>query len=88
MKTSILLTAVLVFLVPAVVGVAGKPNIIYYMADDIGEDQNLIDSTPGIARQLSGTLDAWLKQRHPTWQPKYPVDKKTGRPAGPPPALQ
>ena len=60
---------------------------LYCLTDDIGEEKNLIKSKGGIAKQLSGKLDAWLKQQHPTWKPKYPIDKKTGKPAGPPPGL-
>jgi arylsulfatase A-like enzyme len=65
----------------------GARRELYCLTDDIGEKTNLVKSRPGIARQLSGKLDAWLKQRHPTWKPKYPIDKKTGKPAGPPPGL-
>jgi len=60
---------------------------LYCITDDIGEEKNLIDSQHRIAAALSAKIDAWLKQEHPTWKPKYPLKKDTGAPAGPPPRL-
>ena len=60
---------------------------LYNISDDIGEQNNLIADKPKIASQLSKKINAWLSQKHHTWQPKYPIDKKTGKPAGPPPVL-
>ena len=60
---------------------------LYNISDDIGEENNLIGNKPKLASQLSKKIDAWLSQQHPTWKPKYPLDKKTGKPAGPPPLL-
>ena len=60
---------------------------LYNISEDIGEENNLIADKPRIAAQLSKKIDAWLSQKHPTWQPKYPLDKKTGKSAGPPPLL-
>jgi len=60
---------------------------LYNISEDIGEENNLIADKPRIAAQLSKKIDAWLSQKHPTWQPKYPLDKKTGKSAGPPPVL-
>ena len=60
---------------------------LYNISDDIGEENNLIGNKPKLASQLSKKIDAWLSQKHPTWQPKYPLDKKTGKSAGPPPLL-
>ena len=60
---------------------------LYCISDDQGEDKNLIKTEPEIAAGLAKKIQAWLTQQHTTWQPKYPLHKKTGKPAGPPPAL-
>jgi len=60
---------------------------LYNISEDIGEENNLMTDKPRIAAQLSKKINAWLSQKHPTWQPKYPLDKKTGKSAGPPPLL-
>lgn len=60
---------------------------LYNISDDIGEDSNLIADKPKIAAQLSKKINIWLSQQHPTWKPKYPIVKQTGKPAGPPPVL-
>ncbi|MDB4055291.1 sulfatase [Akkermansiaceae bacterium] len=60
---------------------------LYNISDDIGEKKNLIGSKPKLASQLSKKIDAWLSQQHPTWKPKYPIVKKSGESAGPPPLL-
>jgi len=56
---------------------------LYCLSDDQGEDKNLIDTKPEIAKQLSAKLTAWLNQDHPTWKPKLPIRKATGKPAAP-----
>ena len=60
---------------------------LYCLTDDQSEATNLIDTEPEIAAALSRTTDAWLTQRHTTWRPKYPINKATGKPAGPPPVF-
>ena len=60
---------------------------LYCLSDDVGEKTDLIRSKPEVAKILSGKLDAWLRQEGATWQPKYPIDKKSGQPAGPPARL-
>jgi arylsulfatase A len=61
---------------------------LYCLTNDQGETCNLIASRPAIAATLSKKLDAWLKQTHPTWQPKFPLDKENGKPVGPPPVFR
>ena len=58
---------------------------LYCLSDDQGEEANLIKSKPEIASALSGKINTWLTQQHPTWKPKYPIVKASGQPAGPPP---
>ncbi|EMI21463.1 sulfatase family protein [Rhodopirellula maiorica SM1] len=60
---------------------------LYCLSDDQGESKNLIQTRPEIASTISKQIDNWLTQRHSTWQPKYPIDKQTGKPAGPPQPL-
>jgi arylsulfatase A-like enzyme len=60
---------------------------LYCITDDIGEKSDLFKAQPEIAAGLSRKMNAWMRQKHSTWQPKYPVDKKSGKPAGPPPLL-
>jgi arylsulfatase A-like enzyme len=60
---------------------------LYNLSDDIGESSNLIKSNPAIAAALSREIRTWLTQQHPTWKPKYPLLKTTGKSAGPPPVL-
>jgi arylsulfatase A-like enzyme len=60
---------------------------LYCLSDDQSEANNLINTAPEIASTLSKKLHAWLTQKHPTWNPKYPTSKKTGQPSGPPPVL-
>jgi len=60
---------------------------LYCLTDDQGEARNIFHSQPDIAASLSGKINTWLKQDQPTWQPKYPLDKESGQPAGPPPVL-
>ena len=60
---------------------------LYCLSDDQGEATNLIDKEQAIAATLSKQMHAWLTQEHATWQPKYPIDKATNKPAGPPPVL-
>jgi arylsulfatase A-like enzyme len=60
---------------------------LYALDDDISESKNLVEGKPEIAKALSEKIQAWLAQEHPTWKPKYPISKVTGKPAGPPPNL-
>lgn len=60
---------------------------LYCLSDDEGEARDVFKKRPEIASTLSTRLNAWVGQTHPTWQPKYPISKKTGKPAGPPPVL-
>jgi len=60
---------------------------LYCLSDDPGELKNLVESEQEIASMLSRKIHAWLTQQHPTWRPKYPIEKSSGRSAGPPPML-
>jgi arylsulfatase A-like enzyme len=60
---------------------------LYCLTDDPGEARDLIESKPQIASAISRKIDAWLRQQHPTWQPKYPLAKETGESVGPPQVL-
>ena len=60
---------------------------LYDLTSDIGETKNLIKVKPELAATLSKKINAWLTQKHPTWKPKYPIEKKSNKPAGPPPVL-
>jgi arylsulfatase A-like enzyme len=60
---------------------------LYNLTDDIGEAANLIQQKPEMASTLSKEIRTWLTQKHPTWKPKYPLEKESGKPAGPPPVL-
>lgn len=60
---------------------------LYCLSDDPGEADNLIERQPEIAAWLSKKIRDWLTQQHPPWQPKYPILKTSGEPAGPPPLL-
>lgn len=60
---------------------------LYNLTDDIGEAANLIQQKPELAATLSRKVRAWLTQQHPTWKPKYPLEKESGKPVGPPPVL-
>jgi len=84
--------------VAAVDDVAGKRYKIYYyyeagqwelycLTDDPGEAKNIVKSQPEVASSLSRKINAWLTQKHATWQPKFPIAKSTGKPAGPPPVF-
>ena len=46
------------------------------LTDDIGEKTNLAKDMPEVSASLSKKIQAWLSQKHPTWQPKYPISKK------------
>ena len=60
---------------------------LYNVSDDIGEDSDLIKTHTSIAAPLSQKIRNWLTQKHPTWKPKFPTSKATGKSAGPPPLL-
>ncbi|QGJ69337.1 Arylsulfatase A [Planctomycetales bacterium 10988] len=59
--------------------------LLYCLTEDQAEAENLIETRPEIAKRLSKKINTWLTQDHPTWQPKYPIQKENGQPAGPPP---
>lgn len=59
---------------------------LFCLTDDMGEQNDLAESQPERVKVLAAKLDEWLRQDHPTWQPKYPIRKDDGKPAGPPPA--
>jgi len=61
---------------------------LYCLTDDRGEARNLVNAQPEIATVLSTKLDAWLTQEHPTWKPRYPLDKESGQSVGPPPVFR
>lgn len=61
---------------------------LYNLSDDLGESSNLIQRKPELAAELSKKIHAWLTQQHPTWSPKYPLNKSVGKPVGPPPLLK
>ena len=60
---------------------------LYRLNDDQGEKNNILATHPEIAGELSAKIHHWLTQKHPTWKPKYPISKSSGKPAGPPPML-
>ena len=60
---------------------------LYCLSDDQSEANNVIATEPEIASTLSKKIHRWLTREHPTWKPKYPTVKKTGKPSGPPPVL-
>ena len=51
---------------------------LYNLTDDIGENTNLAKEMPDVSTGLSKKIQTWLSQKHPTWQPKYPISKKSG----------
>ncbi|MGI9471682.1 MAG: sulfatase-like hydrolase/transferase [Rubripirellula sp.] len=57
---------------------------LYCLTDDPGEANDVIQRQPEVAEAMRQRIDDWLTQKHSTWQPKYPIAKKTGKPAGPP----
>jgi arylsulfatase A-like enzyme len=61
---------------------------LYNLSDDIGEQRNLIQNKPELAGELSKKIRAWLTQQHPTWKPKYPLNKQSGQSVGPPALLR
>ena len=52
---------------------------LYNLTDDIGEDGNIIKKHPKVASNLSNKIQTWLERKHPTWKPKYPLSKKSGK---------
>ena len=60
---------------------------LYNVDADITESKNIVGDKPEVAKSLSLQIQSWLAQEHPTWKPKYPISKATGKPAGSPPAL-
>lgn len=60
---------------------------LYHLDTDQAETTNLLKQEPAIAAALSQKMRDWLVQKHPTWNPKYPIVKATGKSAGLPPLL-
>jgi arylsulfatase A-like enzyme len=58
---------------------------LYNLSDDIGEANNLAKQKPELVSGFSKRIHGWLTQEHPTWKAKYPIDKNTRKPVGPPP---
>jgi arylsulfatase A-like enzyme len=58
---------------------------LYDLSDDIGEARNLAKEMPELVSGFSKQIHGWLTQEHPSWKPKYPHDRKTKQPIGPPP---
>ena len=58
---------------------------LFNVSDDIGEEEDLAGVNKKVLSTLAKKLDTWLTQDSPTWQPKYPLRKKSGLPAGRPP---
>ena len=56
---------------------------LYNLTDDLGEERNLIEKHPDIAAGLSRKIEDWLRQKHSTWKPKFPLAKKNGKPVSP-----
>ena len=61
---------------------------LYCLTDDPSEAKNLIGKQPEIAVAMSGKIHDWLSQEHPTWKPKYPIAKTSGKSAGLPPVFK
>lgn len=61
---------------------------LYCLTDDPGETENIIAKQPQIAKEMSQKIHDWLTQKHPTWEPKFPIAKKSGKSAGPPRLLE
>ncbi len=57
---------------------------LYCLSDDQSETVDLVDNQPQIAAILSRKIDAWLKQEHATWKPKFSITKTSGKPVPPP----
>lgn len=57
---------------------------LFCLTDDVSEVNNLAKAEPQVLATLAGQLNAWLRQEAATWQPKYPLLKESGLPAGPP----
>ncbi len=61
---------------------------LYCLSDDPAEANNLIRELPDVASELSMKIRNWLTRKHPTWKPKYPIAKTSGKSAGPPPLFK
>ncbi len=57
---------------------------LYNITEDLRESQSVASENPKVVSRMAESVNAWLTQEHPTWCPKYPIDKETGKPAGPP----
>ena len=54
---------------------------LYNIGEDITESNNLVSTAPEITSRLANALRDWLRHEHPTWSPKLPIVKQTGKPA-------
>ncbi len=57
---------------------------LFCLSDDLGESRNLAAEKPDVLKLLATRLVDWLRQDTPLWQPKFPLEKATGKPVGPP----
>ncbi|QDT62845.1 sulfatase-like hydrolase/transferase [Calycomorphotria hydatis] len=57
---------------------------LYCLSNDMGEATNVIDTENEVATLLSQSMHDWLTQQHPTWQPEFPIHRRTNMPALPP----
>lgn len=60
---------------------------LYCLTDDIGEANNLFQQQPELASEMSQQLHRWLTKQEPSWKPKFPINKASGKSVGPPPVL-
>ncbi|MEO1618044.1 MAG: sulfatase-like hydrolase/transferase [Planctomycetota bacterium] len=60
---------------------------LFCLSKDPGEERDCFSDAPDVAKRLSVAMNQWLSQQHPTWQPKYPIQRSSGVSAGPPPGL-
>lgn len=59
--------------------------LLYCLTTDVGEAKDRAAAEPAVLKAMAQRLDKWLRQQSPGWQPKYPLQKASGQPAGPPP---
>ena len=57
---------------------------LYNITEDLRESESVASENQEVVSRLAESMHAWLTKEHPTWRPKYPINKETGQPAGPP----
>jgi hypothetical protein len=57
---------------------------LFCLLENVGEKHDRAGTDPQVLATLAQRLVDWLQQESPTWQPKYPIRKDNGQPAGPP----